>query len=87
MSNTQPMGLYNSINEYNHRMEFESADNPKCPHCGHIYDIQANEAWELYEDGDHEAECPSCNLKFEIAVIATYSYSTSEQDNEVWEED
>ena len=86
--------LFNKTHKVEHKekdywaqTEYDNANNPICPHCGHIYDIQENEDWDLYEDGDKEIKCPICNLSYEVMVSVTYSYSTSEQDNEVWEDD
>lgn len=52
---------------------------PKCPHCANEYSIQDNEAWELYEDGEHELKCPSCGEEFTVKANVSYAYSTDEQ--------
>lgn len=56
---------------------------PKCPHCGDDYDIADNEAWHLYsEDGPHIVECPSCDLEFQVSSLASWSFSTDEQERD-----
>ena len=63
-------------------LEFWGNDSPKCPHCAHVYDIQEREAWNLYEEGDHKIECPSCDRTYKVTVNVSYSYSTDEQDED-----
>lgn len=63
-------------------MEFWGNKNPKCPHCSHEYDIQDHEAWALYEEGEHEIECPLCDLTYIVSVNVSYSYSTDDQPDE-----
>ncbi|MCQ9618356.1 hypothetical protein L1889_18120 [Paenalcaligenes niemegkensis] len=60
-------------------MEFWGNLIPKCPHCGDDYDIEGHEAWSLYSEGDHEIECPACDLKYTVSAHATYTYSTDDQ--------
>lgn len=66
----------------NRELGFWGRAVPKCPHCGHDYDIQVHEAWRLYEEGAHEIECPSCDLEYVVSVDVSYSYSTDEQEEE-----
>lgn len=63
-------------------LDFWGRDNPKCPHCGYDYDIQEREAWNLYEEGEHQIECPSCHLDYAVSVNVSFSYSTDEQEDE-----
>lgn len=58
-----------------------SADHPKCPHCGHVCDIRDNEWWDLYEEGEHEKECPACEGEFTVSTRASYSFSTDNQED------
>mgnify|MGYP001766702014 CR=1 FL=1 len=62
-------------------MEFVMNKQPKCPHCGSVFDIDQNEAWHLYSDDDVdiEVECDSCQEVFEVKVHCQYSFSTDEQ--------
>ena len=43
------------------------------------YDIYDYEAWNLYEEGEHEIECPFCENEFEVSVHVSYTYDTSNQ--------
>lgn len=61
-------------------IEFWGNDYPKCPHCGHVCNIEDMEAWHLYAEGDHELECPSCDGQFTVSVAAKYLFSTCDQD-------
>lgn len=67
-----------------HSIEFWSNDKPKCPHCGHDYDIDESGAYHLYDadEGDHTVKCPSCDLTFSVAVRVSFSFSTDEQEEE-----
>jgi uncharacterized Zn-finger protein len=53
--------------------------DPKCPHCGYVCRIADHEWWELYDDGDHEVTCPSCDREFTVETCVSYSFSTNEQ--------
>lgn len=56
------------------------ADSPKCPHCGHVCKISDNEWWRLYEEGEHEVECPDCGGAFTVQTRVSYSFSTEHQE-------
>lgn len=55
---------------------------PKCPHCGNDFDIEANEAWELYDEDTHEIECLDCGLPFQVIATAEWKFSTDEQEDD-----
>jgi hypothetical protein len=69
-------------------LDFWGLNAPRCPHCGTEYDIAANDAWRLYEEGEHEVECdgPNCGREFTVTVRVSYSFSTDEQPDEEEEE-
>lgn len=56
-------------------------DRPKCPHCDALFDIEAEEAWHLYDQAHEEEilECPACEKEFVVTVQASYTFSTDEQ--------
>jgi hypothetical protein len=61
-------------------LEFAVNKMPKCPHCGEVYDIGRNDAWQLYDDNDsHEVDCPSCELSFRVVSHAVWTFSTDDQ--------
>ena len=61
--------------------DYWASDEPKCPHCGHVCHVSDNEWWDLYEEGEHEKECPSCEGKFTVSTRVSYSFSTDEQED------
>lgn len=66
-----------------HWLDFSSNNQPKCPHCGDDFHIADNDAWHLYsEDGPHIVECPSCDLEFQVSSLASWSFSTDEQERD-----
>jgi hypothetical protein len=66
-----------------HFIEFVANTMPKCPHCGEDYNIRENEAWFLYsEDGPHEVDCDGCHLPFNVSSIASWTFSTDEQEDD-----
>jgi hypothetical protein len=60
-------------------MEFWGNEDPKCPHCGDDFDVSENEAWRVYEEGEHELTCPACGLDFTVETRVSYSFSTEDQ--------
>jgi hypothetical protein len=64
--------------------DFRFEKEPRCPHCGHVCSVSDNEWWFLYEEGEHEVECPSalCERTFTVSVHVSYSYSTDEQEED-----
>lgn len=69
------------------RLEFWGCEAPRCPHCGESIDISAHELWRLYEEGEHELECPDCGADFRVSVNVSYSFSTDDQDMDDDDED
>lgn len=67
-----------------HSLDFCANKMPKCPHCGEDFDVQANEAWFLYDEqgGPHDVECADCHLPFSVNSIANWSFSTDEQEED-----
>ena len=65
--------------------DFSNEDEPKCPHCGEVYDIAEHEHYELYDtdEGSHEAECTFCEKVFSVIVGCKFSYSTDEADEDL----
>ncbi len=62
------------------RLAFWWCKSPRCPHCGESIDIENHELWRLYEEGEHELECPYCGSEFRVSVEVSYSFSTDDQD-------
>lgn len=60
-------------------MEFFALDEPRCPHCGNNVRIEKNDLYRLYEEGEHQVECPKCDLPFVVSTRVRYSFSTDAQ--------
>lgn len=63
------------------RLEFFASSDPKCPHCGDECSVSDNEWWKLYEEGEHDVTCPSCDEDFTVRTSVSYSFSTDEQED------
>lgn len=61
-------------------IEYWSNKNPKCPYCDYDIDIDDNELWELYEEGEHAIDCPMCDKSIAVIANAKWSFSTDEQE-------
>jgi len=62
--------------------QFTGNKQPKCPHCGDDFDIKAEEEWRLYDENiTHDVTCPSCDLEFQVSSIASWLFSTDEQES------
>lgn len=61
-------------------LDFWGNENPKCPHCGVTSDVGDNEWYKLYEEGEHEVTCPSCDEDFIVSTHVVHSFSTDEQE-------
>lgn len=62
------------------RLIFWRNKDPRCPHCAESIDIDRHELWRLYEEGEHDMECPHCEGEFVVSTNITYSFSTDEQE-------
>lgn len=63
--------------------EFMFTNSPKCPHCGHDCSVLDNEWWFLYEEGEHDVECPSCDKEFSVSTHVSHSFSTDHLPDEI----
>ena len=55
-------------------------ENPVCPHCDAIYDVQYNESYFLYNEEYHDIECNDCGKQFFIETRVKYKFSTSKME-------
>lgn len=62
-------------------LEFWGNDEPKCPHCGTECNVSDNGWWRLYEEGEHEVTCQSCDEDFTVSTRVTYRFSTDSQED------
>lgn len=63
--------------------DFWGNRQPKCPHCGSDFDIARNDAWNLFDENEtHKVTCPDCHLGFLVNSVASWSFSTDEQDRD-----
>lgn len=61
-------------------LDFWDQKHPKCPHCGHECDVSENDWWRLYEEGEHDVDCPSCDQEFTVSTRVSYSFDTDSQE-------
>lgn len=61
--------------------DFSYEKNPRCPHCGETCRIEDQEWWHLFDEGEHEVECPHCDLQFTVSTRVTHHFSTDEQED------
>ena len=59
---------------------FWGADQPKCPHCGTVFDVSEHGAWNVYEEGEHELSCGDCDQDFTVQTRVSFSFDTSNAD-------
>jgi transposase-like protein len=63
---------------------FWGRPSPRCPHCGHSYDVSKHDAWHIYAEGTHDLSCPSCDLDFKVRTSVRHSFTT---DSDVQKDD
>jgi len=56
-------------------LEFVHNKFPKCPHCGYDFN-DLTDYYEIYEEGEHELECPNCDLAFDVSTHVEVTFST-----------
>lgn len=54
-------------------------DSPKCPHCDYEIDLGSNDLYRLYEEGEHQVDCPKCDEPFMVSTRVSHSFSTDKQ--------
>lgn len=45
----------------------------RCPKCAHIWNPFDHESYHVYEEGEHELDCPQCGHSVEISTTVRYS--------------
>lgn len=60
-------------------MEYWGCSEPKCPHCDREIEISRYEWWGVYDEGEHEVECPFCEKGFQVCTRLSRTFSTDEQ--------
>lgn len=55
-----------------------SSDYVICPYCGEAMDTNVGyeDFPEIYEDGDHQVECPECGKVFTLETSVSYTWET-----------
>ncbi len=82
MSYTQLEALHDSKRRGMVLHEFWGMKEPVCPHCAAVYVIEDHDAWRMYEEGEHDATCGTCELDFKVTTRVKYSFSTEDQEKE-----
>ena len=59
-----------------------SSDFVICPYCGYAIptDFGYEDFPEIYEDGDHDLECPECEKTFVLETSVSYSWETTRKE-------
>lgn len=50
----------------------------RCPKCRHVMDVSGSELYELYEEGEHEISCRSCDHDFTVNTRVEHSFESPE---------
>jgi len=59
-------------------------NQPVCPHCNEVYDIDSNESYFLYNDDDyHELTCNSCEKDFWVKTHTSHTFETAKDSDEL----
>jgi len=60
----------------------ESTDSVKhnkfirCPKCHSVFEPLTFSEFDIYEEGDHDVDCPKCNYFFIVETVVTYSFES-----------
>lgn len=60
-------------------IDFCQNDDPMCPHCGNVYSISENGAYDMREEGSHTIDCDECEHRYYVDTIVHVSFSTHDQ--------
>jgi uncharacterized Zn-finger protein len=55
----------------------EYNDNPVCPHCQQIINIDEFEFYHFYNEDEQETTCPYCEKDFMVVGNAKWTFTTS----------
>jgi hypothetical protein len=58
--------------------EVSHNDRVRCPKCRHVMNVSDSELWDLYEEGDHDITCRSCDHDFEVNTSVSYTFNSPE---------
>lgn len=67
--------LLDAIKEGEDYEPYSTDDGYYCPYCGEFNENNPDD-YEMYEDGDHEAECYECGQKFIVNTYVRYSFES-----------
>jgi len=48
----------------------------RCPKCSSTFTAEDLSEFDIYEDGEHDIDCPNCKYFFVIETIITYNFSS-----------
>ena len=49
-------------------------DYIRCPRCHHQHRVSDGDNYDLYEDGEHDFNCQSCDYDFEVSTSVSYMF-------------
>jgi hypothetical protein len=56
--------------------EVTSGTYIRCPKCGHQFNPFETEEYHVFEDGEHEVTCGSCDHTFEVTTSVSYTFAS-----------
>lgn len=48
----------------------------RCPHCGELHDLDPDEDYEMYEEGEHEYWCSECDKCFTVSTMPYWTWTS-----------
>lgn len=56
------------------RGEVCNSHSARCPKCRHVMNVSNCDLYRLYEEGDHEITCQSCEHDFEVITVVQHMF-------------
>lgn len=56
-----------------HEDSVSSSGCVRCPHCKRVKTVEDMEAYHVYQEGEHELTCMSCDKEFTVTSHVSYS--------------
>lgn len=53
----------------------------RCPHCGNSQPAIGDDDYDLYQEGEHDTYCNSCEKDFKITTHVSYSFTSPPRGN------
>ena len=63
-------------------LDYWGNGTPKCPFCDKDIDISEHDMYCLYEEDDHDIDCPYCEKTFIVISSCKWTFDTNKQARE-----